>query len=139
MSRSEFWGVRDMPVPNRATVLVVDDDEGVRDLISFLLGRAGYRCLTAADGPQALTALAETRPDLVVLDMVMPGLDGVGVCTRIQADAATAGVPVVMMSGRASKAEIASAFASGAVEYVDKPVHPGELVSLLRLLLPATV
>ena len=116
----------------KSTVLVVDDDEGVRELIAFLLGRAGYRAVTANDGPEALDAMASARPDLVVLDMVMPGLDGVSVCGRIH------GVPVIMMSGRASKAEIASAFASGAVEYLDKPVHPGELVSLLRMLLPVS-
>ncbi|WP_328470527.1 response regulator [Actinoplanes sp. NBC_00393] len=119
-----------------ATVLVVDDDEGVRELIAFLLQRAGYRAVTATDGPEALRIFTDTRPDLVILDMVMPGLDGVSVCERIRADAATAAMPVVMMSGRATKTEIASAFASGAVEYLDKPVHPGELISLLRMLLP---
>ncbi|MEV6303480.1 response regulator [Actinoplanes sp. NPDC051861] len=116
--------------PAASTVLVVDDDEGVRELIAFLLNRAGYRAVTAADGLEAIDLLATTRPDLVVLDMVMPGLDGLSVCARIHSD-----TPVVMMSGRASKAEIASAFESGAVEYLDKPVHPGELVSLLRMLL----
>jgi CheY-like chemotaxis protein len=118
-----------------ATVLVVDDDEGVRELIAFLLQRAGYRAVTATDGPEALRIFTDIRPDLVILDMVMPGLDGVSVCERIRADATTAALPVVMMSGRATKTEIASAFASGAVEYLDKPVHPGELVSLLRMLL----
>jgi CheY-like chemotaxis protein len=119
------------------TVLVVDDDEGVRELIAFLLDRAGYRAVTAADGPEALSVMASAHPDLVVLDMVMPGMSGVSVCGTIHADAATAGVPVIMMSGRATKAEISSAFASGASEYLDKPVHPGELVSLMKMLLPA--
>ncbi|GLY00362.1 MULTISPECIES: response regulator [Actinoplanes] len=118
------------------TVLIADDDPGTRDLIAFFLRKAGYRTITAEDGRDALEVLGEVRPDLVVLDMVMPELDGVSLCSRIQADAATAGVPVIMMSGKATRDDIMSAFDSGAVEYLDKPVVPGDLVSLLRQFLP---
>ncbi|MEV6343107.1 response regulator [Actinoplanes sp. NPDC051851] len=114
------------------TVLVVDDDPGVRDLIAFILGRTGYRVITAADGPTALDVFRESRPDLVLLDFVMPGLDGVSVCSRIREEAEAARIPVVMMSGQATKEQIGRAFASGAAEYVDKPVQLPELVALMR-------
>ncbi|MEV0898481.1 response regulator [Actinoplanes sp. NPDC049802] len=117
-------------------VLVVDDDENVRDLVAFKLQMAGYRTATAADGCTALTMVAEIRPDLVVLDVVMPGLDGVSVCYRMHADPATAEIPVIMLSGMASETDIELAFVTGAEEYLAKPVNPAELVRRVRWLLP---
>ncbi|BEL08742.1 hypothetical protein Q0Z83_069330 [Actinoplanes sichuanensis] len=117
-------------------VLVVDDDEGVRDLVTFKLQMAGYRTVTAADGCTALTLIGETRPDLVVLDIAMPGLDGLSVCYRMHADPATAEIPVIMLSGMATETDIDLAYVSGAEEYLPKPVNPGELVRRVNWLLP---
>ncbi|MEU8660733.1 response regulator [Actinoplanes philippinensis] len=117
-------------------VLVVDDDEDVRDLVAFKLQMAGYRTVTAADGCTALTLITETRPDLVVMDIAMPGMDGVSVCFRMHADPATAEIPVIMLSGMATETDIDLAYVSGAEEYLAKPVNPGELVRLVSWLLP---
>ncbi|GAA4942695.1 response regulator [Actinoplanes utahensis] len=118
------------------TVLVVDDDETVRDLVTFKLQMAGFRTITAADGCTALTLVAESRPDLVVLDIAMPGMDGLSVCYRMHADPATAAIPVIMLSGMATDTDIDLAFVSGAEEYLSKPVNPGELVRRVSWLLP---
>jgi DNA-binding response OmpR family regulator len=117
-------------------VLVVDDDEDVRDLVTFKLQMAGYRTVTAADGCTALTLINEERPDLVVLDVEMPGMDGLSVCYRMHADPATAEIPVIMLSGMASETDIDLAFVSGAEEYLPKPVNTGELVRRVSWLLP---
>ncbi|MFC4064493.1 response regulator transcription factor [Actinoplanes subglobosus] len=117
-------------------VLVVDDDEDVRDLVTFKLQMAGYRTVTAADGCTALTLISEAHPDLVVLDVAMPGMDGLSVCYRMHADPATAEIPVIMLSGMASETDIDLAFVSGAEEYLPKPVNTGELVRRVSWLLP---
>jgi DNA-binding response OmpR family regulator len=117
-------------------VLVVDDDEDVRDLVTFKLQMAGYRTVTAADGCTALTLINEARPDLVVLDMAMPGMDGLSVCYRMHADPATAEIPVIMLSGMATETDVDLAFVSGAEEYMPKPVNTGELVRRVSWLLP---
>jgi DNA-binding response OmpR family regulator len=128
------------PVLPRTTagpmVLVVDDDEGVRDLVTFKLEMAGYRTVTAADGCTALTLIGESRPDLVVLDIAMPGMDGLSVCYQMHADPATAEIPVIMLSGMATETDIDLAYVSGAEEYMPKPVNPGELVRRVSWLLP---
>ncbi|MEU4159015.1 response regulator [Actinoplanes sp. NPDC026670] len=128
------------PVLPRTTagpmVLVVDDDEGVRDLVAFKLEMAGYRTVTAADGCTALTLIGESRPDLVVLDIAMPGMDGLSVCYQMHADPATAEIPVIMLSGMATETDIDLAYVSGAEEYMPKPVNPGELVRRVSWLLP---
>jgi CheY-like chemotaxis protein len=117
-------------------VLVADDDESVRDLVTFELQMAGYRTVTAADGCTALTVAGQVRPDLVVLDIAMPGMDGVSVCFRLHDDPATAGIPVIMLSGAASETDIELAYVSGAEEHLPKPVNIGELVRRVSWLLP---
>ncbi|BCY06921.1 response regulator transcription factor [Actinoplanes sp. L3-i22] len=118
------------------TILVVDDDENVRDLVTFKLQMAGYQTVTAADGCTALTLVGETRPDLVILDIVMPGLDGLSVCYQMHADPATADIPVIMLSGMATETDIDLAFVSGAEEYLAKPLNPVDLVRRVGWLLP---
>lgn len=117
-------------------VLVVDDDEDVRDLVTFKLQMAGYRTTTAGDGCTALTVVSEAQPDLVVLDIAMPGLDGLSVCYRMHAEPSTAEIPVIMLSGMATETDIELAYVSGAEDYLPKPVNTGELVRRVRWLLP---
>ncbi|MFC7528693.1 response regulator transcription factor [Actinoplanes sp. GCM10030250] len=118
-------------------VLVVDDDESIRDLVSVKLEIAGYRTVTAPDGRTALSLVHRVRPDLVILDIAMPGLDGLSVCYRMHDDPATAGIPVIMLSGCATETDVDLAFVSGAVEYFAKPVRPADLVRRVRWLLRA--
>jgi DNA-binding response OmpR family regulator len=112
-------------------VLVVDDDEMVRSLVHATLRRGPYRVLIAGDGEAALVAARANRPDVVILDVSMPGIDGVEVCRRLKADAATRHAAVLMLTARTQPDDHARAFAAGADEYVVKPFRPGELLQRL--------
>ncbi|MGH3647533.1 MAG: response regulator transcription factor [Micromonosporaceae bacterium] len=108
-----------------AKVLVVDDDPTVSDVVRRYLERAGITVALAGDGPAALTAYAEQRPDLVVLDLMLPGMDGIEVCRRMRADS---DVPVVMLTALGEEADRVVGLQTGADDYVTKPFSPRELV-----------
>ncbi len=108
------------------TVLVVDDDPTVSDVVRRYLERAGIDVTLAADGPAALAALAADRPDLVVLDLMLPGIDGLEVCRRMRAD--DPDVPVVMLTALGEEADRVIGLELGADDYVTKPFSPRELV-----------
>jgi DNA-binding response OmpR family regulator len=107
-------------------VLVVDDDPTVSDVVRRYLERAGYLVSHAADGPAALDSFARERPDLVVLDLMLPGIDGLEVCRRLQRSGA--GVPVVMLTALGEEADRVLGLQLGADDYVTKPFSPRELV-----------
>ncbi len=107
-------------------VLVVDDDPTVSDVVRRYLERAGYEVTHAADGPGALDRFARDRPDLVVLDLMLPGVDGLAVCRQIQQSGA--GVPVIMLTALGEEADRVLGLQLGADDYVTKPFSPRELV-----------
>jgi CheY-like chemotaxis protein len=115
-------------------VLVVDDSEAIRQLIAVNLELEGYDVRRAADGLEALEVAARWRPDVVTLDMVMPRLDGLATCARLRADPATAGVAVVMVTGRAQAADRDRGEAAGVDAYLTKPFEPAELVATVARL-----
>lgn len=117
------------------TVLVADDDEDILQLVSFRLQRAGYTVVTAADGPQALAAAREHKPDLAVLDVMMPGLNGYEVTRQLRADAATAQIPVILLTARVQEADVSRGFEAGADDYLRKPFSPQELRSRVQAIL----
>jgi DNA-binding response OmpR family regulator len=108
------------------TVLVVDDDATVSDVVRRYLERAGYDVALAADGLTALTAFGVHHPDLVVLDLMLPGIDGLEVCRRMRADARD--IPVVMLTALGEEADRVLGLEIGADDYVTKPFSPRELV-----------
>jgi CheY-like chemotaxis protein len=112
--------------PERAgVVLVADDDEDILALIAFRLERAGYEILTASDGEEALRVAQERRPDLAVLDVMMPKLTGIEVTERIRAGAAEIReMPIVLLTARVQDADLEQGLSSGANEYVKKPFSP---------------
>jgi DNA-binding response OmpR family regulator len=112
---------------DRPVVLVADDDEDIRDLVAFRLDRAGYEVLRAGDGEQALALAREHRPDLAVLDVMMPKLTGYDVTRELRADAATEAIPVILLTARVQEADVARGFEAGADDYVKKPFSPQEL------------
>jgi two-component system OmpR family response regulator len=114
-------------------VLVVDDDDMIRDMLATTLRYAGYDPASAADGPAALAAIARSRPDLVVLDVLMPGLDGLEVCRRLRAQGDD--VPVVFLTARATGRDLLEGFARGADDYVTKPFVLEELLARIRAVL----
>ena len=116
-----------------ATVLVVDDDPTVREVVATYLRRDGLDVLEAGDGPTALAVDDAHRPDLVVLDLMLPGLDGLEVFRRLRAR--RGGVPVVMLTARGEEADRVLGLEVGADDYVAKPFSPRELVLRVQALL----
>jgi twitching motility two-component system response regulator PilG len=113
--------------------MVVDDSPTVRKILSLTLERAGYGVLTATDGESALGTLEEAVPDLILLDISMPKLDGYEVCKRIKSSARTAHVPVVMLSGKDAFFDKVKGRMAGATEYLTKPfATPAVLAAISR-------
>ena len=108
------------------SILVVDDDPTVSDVVRRYLERAGYAVTLSADGHDALAAYERNRPDLVVLDLMLPGLDGLEVCRRLRSSAS--GVPIVMLTALGEEADRVLGLQLGADDYVTKPFSPRELV-----------
>jgi two-component system phosphate regulon response regulator PhoB len=119
----------------RPLVLVAEDDEDILALVVFDLQDEGYEVLTARNGEDAITLARERRPDLVLLDVAMPGLDGYEVTRRLRADAATSGTPVVLLTARAQVKDVIEGFEAGANDYVTKPFRPDELRTRLHAVL----
>ncbi len=107
-----------------ARILVVDDEKRVRDLISFRLQVFGYEVMVADNGQEALTIASEQKPDLILLDVMMDGLDGYQVCSRLKRNNETRSIPVVMLTAKSEAKDVTRAFESGAVDYVVKPYDP---------------
>jgi DNA-binding response OmpR family regulator len=118
-------------------VLVADDDPDIVTLVAVGLKKAGYEVVTASDGEEALQAVLARRPDLAIVDVRMPKVDGLELIRRIRADQESNGMPVIALSARVQEGNIAEGFAAGADEYLKKPFSPKELVELVRLKLPA--
>jgi DNA-binding response OmpR family regulator len=116
-------------------VLVADDEEDIRALVAFRLRRAGYDVITAADGGEALTLATTRRPDLIVLDMMMPKATGLEVTRSLREQDSTRDIPVILPTARAQEADVASGFAAGADDYVKKPFSPMDLQLRVQALL----
>ena len=114
------------------TVLVVEDEDAIAEAVRARLQSEGYEVLVAADGPEAIRAHAERRPDLVVLDLMLPGMDGLEVCQRIQRDGWT---PVLMLTARTEEADKVAGFAVGADDYLTKPFSLRELAARVQAIL----
>ena len=119
-------------------VLVVDDDPGIREVVCFALQKAGYATAVAADGEQALARFAADRPALVVLDILMPELDGVEVCRRLRADPRGRATPIVFLSSKDDEVDRIVGLEVGGDDYVAKPFSPRELVARVRAILRRT-
>jgi DNA-binding response OmpR family regulator len=109
-------------------ILVADDDDDVRELVVFRLDRAGYKVLAAADGEQALAIAIARPPDLCLIDVMMPKLDGYEVTERLRANDSLAEVPVILLTASVDEAAVDRGFAAGADDYMTKPFAPRELV-----------
>jgi excisionase family DNA binding protein len=116
-------------------VLIVDDDARLREFLRVNLEHAGYAVGEAANGPEALAAIADDRPDLVLLDVVMPGIDGWQILQRLEERHGS--IPVIMFSGQIDEQAAAAAAEGGARGFVGKPFDPQELLARARQLVPA--
>ncbi len=118
-----------------ADVLVVEDEPDIRNLVVHHLTREGFRCRTAANGAEALASVRTAAPDLVVLDLMLPEMNGLEVCRRLRADHATAGVPIIMLTAKTDEVDRIVGLEMGADDYVAKPFSPKELVARVRAVL----
>ena len=116
----------------KPTILVVDDEEAIAEAVRARLESEGYRVVTAPDGPKALERFAEAHPALVVLDLMLPGMDGLEVCREMQRDSWT---PVLMLTARTEEADKVAGFAVGADDYLTKPFSLRELAVRVRAIL----
>jgi two-component system response regulator MtrA len=119
----------------RGRVLVVDDDTALAEMLGIVLRGEGFDTSFCADGAQALEVFRASRPDLVLLDVMLPGRDGIEVCRQIRAES---GVPIVMLTAKTDTVDVVLGLESGADDYVVKPFKPKELVARVRARLRRT-
>ena len=119
----------------RPLILVADDNADILELVKAVLERSGYEVVAVSDGAQALASVDERKPDLAVLDITMPGINGLEVLRRLRADTRTSGLPVVLLSAQVQEADVDRGFATGASAYLKKPFSPRELTERVADLL----
>jgi DNA-binding NarL/FixJ family response regulator len=122
-----------MSEAGRDVVLVVDDSPGTLSVLTAAIEATGATVLVAVSGDAALAVLREITPDIILLDAVMPGLDGFETCRRPKADAALAHVPVIFMTGLSDTEHVVRGLGAGGVDYVTKPISPGEILARIRV------
>jgi two-component system alkaline phosphatase synthesis response regulator PhoP len=116
-------------------ILVAEDDRDIADLIAHYFSRAGWRAHITTSGDDALAHARRTPADLVILDVMMPGLSGLEVCRALRADAATAAIPIIILTARAEESDRIIGLEIGADDYISKPFSPNELVARVRALM----
>ena len=119
-------------VPEGKTVLVADDDPVILRLIQVNLELEGYNVLTANNGQEAVDQAAESHPDLVILDIMMPRLDGYQACETLKSNAETNGIPVIFLSAKAQQSDIEKGKSFGVADYLTKPFDPSELLEVVE-------
>lgn len=112
-----------------ARILVVDDDTQLSEMLGMVLQGEGFLTEHAADGTEAVERFRATRPDLVLLDLMLPGIDGIEVCTQLRAES---GVPIIMLTARSDTTDVVRGLEAGADDYVVKPFNPVELMARIR-------
>jgi DNA-binding response OmpR family regulator len=123
------------PTDGQPVVLAADDDDDILQLIVFRLERSGYTVLQARDGEEALALALEHRPDLAVLDVLMPKMDGFELARRLRAEPATSRMPIIMLTARVQDADVQEGFDAGADDYLRKPFSPQELRARVQAIL----
>ncbi len=117
------------------TILVADDEADILALIAFRLEQSGYTVVTASDGEQAVAKALEVIPDLAILDVMMPKLDGYNVTKRLREHAATSRIPIILLTARVQEADVERGFEVGADDYIKKPFSPRELQARVESML----
>jgi len=116
-------------------ILVIEDEKDIAELVRFNLAQEGFAVSVAGDGEQGLAAIRQQRPALVVLDLMLPAISGLEICRRIRGDAATARLPIVMLTAKAAEVDRVLGLEMGADDYVTKPFSPRELAARVRAVL----
>ena len=117
-------------------ILVVEDEEAIQELIRYNLNKEGFDRVRLCDsGEAALAQAAEFKPDLILLDLMLPGIDGLSVCRRLRRDARTAAVPIIMLTAKSEESDIVTGLEVGADDYLAKPFSPKVLIARIKSVL----
>ncbi|MBZ5638916.1 MAG: response regulator [Acidobacteriia bacterium] len=116
-------------------ILIIDDDAFIRRPLEFILREEGFLPVTAVDGEDGLAKLEGGRPDLIFLDVMMPGMDGFAVCRRVRTDPRFSSIPVIMLTAKGQEGDRDRGLAAGATEFISKPYSPSELLRRVREIL----
>ncbi len=122
----------------KRSILVVEDEEDIRELVSYTLLKEGYQVASVASGEEAISVVQIKPPDLIVLDLMLPGVDGLTVCQRLRADPQTAHTAIVMLTARGEEVDIVSGLNMGADDYITKPFSRNVLLARIRAVLRNT-
>ncbi len=118
-------------------IMIVDDDKGALTLIGIMLDRGGFQVVSAQNGYQALDKLDQETPDLIILDLMMPGMDGIELCKVIRERTETARTPILILSTKSDAQSVIQSMEAGATDYLPKPIFHNDLVSKVRDMLEA--
>ncbi|MEM7334580.1 MAG: response regulator [Chloroflexota bacterium] len=113
-------------------VLLVDDEDTIRTMLRMVLELTGFKVLEAADGIQAIEQVETHQPDIMVLDVMMPRMDGFAVCRQLRSQTETADLPIIMFSGKAQEEAVREGMKAGATHYLVKPASPTEIIALIK-------
>ncbi len=119
----------------RENILVVEDEAEIQELIRYNLAKDGYRVECVATGEEALQSMRSSPPELIVLDLMLPGVDGLEVCRRLRGDAATRNIPVVIVTAKGEEVDVVAGLELGADDYLTKPFSPRVLIARIRAVL----
>jgi len=120
---------------SRGNILVVDDEEDILELVRYNLTKEGYLVRCVGSGEQAIKEAHENAPDLVILDLLLPNIDGLEVCQVLKSDPQTKGIPIIMLTAKSEEADVVSGLELGADDYITKPFSPRVLISRLKAVL----
>jgi DNA-binding response OmpR family regulator len=128
------------PTPDRQLplALIAEDDRDIRELVTAKLTASGYQVISYSNGPAALAAAHEHQPDVALLDVMMPGISGIEILTRLQKDPLTNSIPVILLTAKSQEFDIDSGFAVGAADYIVKPFSPRDLVARVNAVIGRT-
>jgi DNA-binding response OmpR family regulator len=121
-----------------ATILIAEDDADIRDLVVFKLEQSGHTVIPVGDGRSALRVAHEQDPDIVLLDVMMPGMSGIDVCRELRRDAQTAELPIILLTARAQESDVENGLTAGADDYIVKPFSPRVLAERVQSVLTRT-
>ena len=120
---------------NNPLIVVVEDEQAIQDVIAYNLRREGYEVLLAGHGNEGLALIQSKRPALVILDLMLPGIDGLSICQQLRADAITRSIPLMILSAKEEESDIVIGLSLGADDYLAKPFSPREMLARVKALL----
>jgi len=124
--------------PIAKKILFVDDEAGYVRAMTYVMEKEGYEVITASNGLQGLIKAQKEKPDLIVLDVMLPGIDGFEVCSRLRSDPRTAGIPIIMLSAKGQDSDKTTGLAVGALDYLTKPIQNSTLLGKIAAAIETT-